>query len=101
MKDLEKIIGKPKDDMEKEIAEYITPLFTEDTAKNAADKKRTLSGCCEYCFKKGHKFEVKHGNTGVARVSEEQHWAWVREYFGLASEPAGNTDTDLFESLFG
>jgi len=29
---------------------------------------------------------VKSGNRGIARISEEQHWKWVCEYFGISPD---------------
>lgn len=73
------IFDKPANDMEKEIAEYIKPLVTSEVADKIKKDKLTLKGCMEHCKSKGKKLAV----NGMARVSYEQHWKWVREYFGL------------------
>lgn len=73
------IFDKPANDMEKEIAEYIKPLVTAEVEDKIKEDKLTLKGCMEHCKSKGKKFAV----NGVARVSDEQHWKWVREYFGI------------------
>ena len=54
--------------------------------KKIKKDKFTLKGCVEYCFNKGKKFEVKNGNKGIARIEDEQHFKWVREYFGIKDE---------------
>lgn len=73
------IFDKPANDMEKEIVEYIKPLVTTEVEEKIKKDKLTLKGCMEHCRSKGKKLAV----NGVARVSDEQHWKWVREYFGL------------------
>lgn len=78
-----KLLGKPANDMEKGILEYITPMIFMPQENVIEHKKLTLRGCVEYCMKKGKQFEIKSGNFGFAPISPEQHFAWVREYFGL------------------
>lgn len=81
--EVRKQLGKPKNDLEKDTLNYIEPLVTDMIGEDIIGKGLTLSGCLEYCFKNGKKFEIKNGNKGCARVTEEQHFAWVREYFGI------------------
>lgn len=74
-----KIFDNPNNDMEREIADHIKPLVTTEVEEKITKDKLTLKGCWEFCKNKGKKFAV----NGVARVSDEQHWKWVREYFGI------------------
>ncbi len=85
-----KQLGKPKNGMETEILEYISPLINEEQSEKIISGKLTLSGCLEHCFKSGKKFEVKSGKGGVAAVTPEQHFGWVRQYFSIKDKP----DTD-------
>lgn len=78
-----KLLGKPANDMEKGILEYITPMIFTPQENAIEHKKLTLKGCVEHCIKKGKQFEIKSGKFGFAPISPEQHFAWVREYFGL------------------
>lgn len=73
------IFDKPANDMEKEIAEYIKSLVTAEVEDKIKKDKLTLKGCIEHCKSKGKKLAV----NGVARISDEQHWKWVSEYFGI------------------
>ncbi len=77
------IFDNPANDMEKEIAEHIKPLLTPEVEEKIKNDKLTLRGCLDHCYAKGKKFEVKTGNRGIARISEEQHFKWVSEYFGI------------------
>lgn len=77
------IFDKPANDMEREIAEHIRPLVTAEVEEKIKKDKLTLKGCLDYCFDKGKKFVVKNGKTGVACVTNEQHWKWVQNYFGI------------------
>lgn len=77
------IFDNPANDMEKDIAEHIKPLVTAEVEEKIKKDKLTLKGCLDFCLKKGKKFEVKNGNAGIARITEEQHFKWVREYFGI------------------
>lgn len=72
------IFDNPKNEIEREIADYIKPLVTPEIEEKIEKEKLTLAGCWDYCHKKGAKYKV--GNC--ARISEEQHFAWVRGYFG-------------------
>lgn len=85
------VLGTPNNPMETEIAEYLSPLLTEEDKNRIKEKKLTLKGCIEECMKKGHKFEVKNGKTGIARISPEQHWKWVCGYFGVKFTMPGKT----------
>ena len=78
-----KQLGEPKNDLEKDTLAYIEPLVSEMIGEDIIGKGLTLTKCLAFCFKKGKKFEVKSGNSGCAKISEEQHFAWVREYFGI------------------
>ena len=86
-----KMLGKPGDAMEQEIMDYISAQSDEELEKRIIEKKLTVKACVDFCFKKGKSFEVKRGKEGIAKVSEEQHWKWVREYFGITEDikPAG------------
>lgn len=86
--EVRKQLGEPKNELEKDTLAYIEPLITEMIGEDIIGKGLTLKDCLEFCFKNGKKFEVKSGNRGCARISEEQHFAWVREYFGI-------NDTDV------
>ena len=81
-----KIFDKPSNPMEQEIADHIKPLLTPEVEAKIEKDKLTLKGCLAYCHKQGKKFEVKSGNTGFAMVTPEQHWQWVRDYFGITEE---------------
>lgn len=80
---MEKLIGKANNPMEKEIADFLKVAITPEIEKNITDKKLTLKGCLEFCFAKGKKYEVKTGKTGFAPITQEQHFKWVAEYFGI------------------
>lgn len=80
---MEKLIGKASNPMEKEIEEYIKPFITPEIERHIAEKKLTLKGCLEHCFKKGKAFEVKVGNRGYAPITQVKHFKWVSEYFGI------------------
>lgn len=80
-------LGAPKNALEEEIAERIYPLLTESDIERIKKDKLTLRGCLDKCMEKGHKFEVKSGKGGIARITPEQHWKWVSEYFGVKAEP--------------
>lgn len=80
---VKKQLGEPKNDLERDTLNYIEPLITEMIGEDILGKGLTLKGCLESCFKKGKKFEIKSGSSGCARVPDEQHLAWVREYFGI------------------
>ena len=77
--EVRKQLGEPKNDLERDTLNYIEPLITE-----------MISEDIESCFKKGKKFEVKAGSHGVARISEDQHFKWVREYFGIEEAPSSD-----------
>ena len=79
-----KIFNNPANEMEKEIAEYIKPLLTPEVEEKIEKDKLTLDGCLKSCYDKGKKYEVKTKGGGIARISEEQHFKWVREYFGIS-----------------
>ena len=81
------VLGAPKNTLEEEIAERIYPLLTESDIERIKKDKLTLRGCLDKCMEKGHKFEVKSGKGGIARISPEQHWKWVSEYFGINVTP--------------
>ena len=76
-----KQLGEPKNELEKDTLAYIEPLVSEMIGEDIIGKGLTLTKCLEFCFKKGKKFEVKSGNSGCAKISDKQHFAWVREYF--------------------
>ena len=84
---VKKQLGTPKNELEKDTLKYIEPLITEMIGEDIIGKKLTLKGCLESCFKKGKKFEVRDGSHGVAMITPEQHFAWVREYFGIGEAP--------------
>lgn len=84
---VKKQLGTPKNELEKDTLKYIEPLITEMIGEDIIGKKLTLKGCLESCFKKGKKFEVRDGSHGVAMITPEQHFAWVREYFGIGQAP--------------
>lgn len=101
-----KIFEGPANDMEREVWEYLLPRMTAELADRIADKKLTLKGCIDSCFSKGKKFEIRSGNHGFAPITAEQHWKWVREYFGVKDEPSRQAPqitvsrTSDFDSLF-
>lgn len=86
-----KIFDTPANDMEKEIVEYIKPLLTAEVEEKINKDKLTLKDCVDSCLQKGKKYEVKSGQTGIAHVPDEQHWKWVREYFGIKGNVASST----------
>lgn len=92
---IRKQLGDPINDLERDTLNYIEPLITEMIGEDILGKGLTLKGCLESCFKKGKQFEIKSGNSGCARITEEQHFAWVREYFGIekAATPTAKADT--------
>ena len=73
-----KQLGEPSNDMEREIFEYLTACNDTELDTRILEKKLSLEGCLEFCFKKGKANEVKVKNYGVSKISEEQHWKWVR-----------------------
>lgn len=83
-----KMLGKPGDAMEQEIMDYISAQSDEELENRIIEKKLTVKACVDFCFNKGKSFEVKRGKEGIAKVSEEQHWKWVREYFGISKDNA-------------
>lgn len=91
------IFDKPANDMEREIANHILPLLTPEVEEKIKKDKLTLQGCLDHCYSKGKKFEVKTGNKGIARISEEQHFKWVREYFGIKGDAALPSSADPVE----
>lgn len=80
-------LGKPKSELEEEIAERIYPQLTEADIERINKDKLTLGGCVDKCMQNGHKYEVKSGKGGIARITPEQHWKWVSEYFGVKVDP--------------
>ncbi len=82
-----KLLGKPANPMEQGILEYITPMIFTQQENVIEYKKLTLKGCVEFCMKKGKKYEIKSGSYGFAPIPPEQHFGWVREYFGINNEP--------------
>ena len=76
-------LGEPKNDLERDTLDYLRPFVSEMIAEDIVGKGLTLSKCIEHCFKQGKKFEVKSGSHGIAKITEEQHFEWVREYFGI------------------
>lgn len=76
-------LGEPGNDLEKDTLKYVKPFISEMIAQDIVGKGLTLKDCIKHCFDKGKKFEVKTGNGGVAKITEEQHFTWVREYFGI------------------
>ncbi len=78
-----KIFDNPANEMEREIAEHIKPLLTPEVEEKIEKDKLTLDGCLKSCYDKGKKYQVKTTGGGIARISEEQHFKWVREYFGI------------------
>lgn len=81
-----KQLGEPSNDMEREIFEYLTACSDPELDTRILEKKLSLEGCLEFCFKKGKANEAKVKNYGVSKISEEQHWKWVRGYFGIKEE---------------
>lgn len=94
---IRKQLGEPKNDLERDTLNYIEPLITEMIGEDILGKGLTLKGCLESCFKKGKKFEIKSGGSGCARITEEQHFAWVREYFGIEGAAAPIAKADMQE----
>ncbi len=86
------ILGKATNPMEEEIAETILPLLTVEDEDRIAEKKLTLSGCMQKCMKNGRKYEVRNGNRGIARVTEEQHWKWVFAYYGIKGQKTTSSE---------
>lgn len=86
------ILGKATNPMEEEIAETILPLLTVEDEDRIAEKKLTLSGCMQKCMENGRKYEVRNGNRGIARISEEQHWKWVFAYYGIKGQKTTSSE---------
>lgn len=85
------VLGKATNPMEEEIAETILPLLTVEDEDRIAKDKLTLSGCMQKCMENGRKYEVRNGNRGIARITEEQHWKWVFDYYGIKGQkPTGS-----------
>ncbi len=74
-----KIFDNPANAIEKEIAETIKPLLTPEIEEKIEKDKLTLAGCWQYCHGKGKSHKV--GNC--AKISPEQHFKWMGEYFGI------------------
>lgn len=87
------ILGKATNAMEEEIAEKLLPLLSAEDEQRIREKKLTLSGCMQKCMENGHKYEVKSGRQGIARISEEQHWKWVFAYYGIKQKPVDKVPT--------
>lgn len=81
-----KQLGKPSNPMETEVLDFLISCADEEISDNIIRKKLTLKKCIDSCFDKGHKFEIKNGNRGYAPITPEQHWKWVREYFGIKTD---------------
>jgi hypothetical protein len=81
MSKLEKIFGNPKNQVESDIAAFISPLMSESDIENAIKKKLTLSGCFKYTHDKA---KPKSGN--VATPSYMQIMKWSCEYFGISTK---------------
>lgn len=81
--DAKKQLGKADTPLEKEMLEYIEPLADTTVCEKIIKNKLTLKGCWEYCHKSGKKFAV--GNC--AAIPPEQHFEWVRKYFGISEAP--------------
>ena len=86
------ILGKATNPMEEEIAETILPLLTVEDEDRIAKDKLTLSGCMQKCMENGRKYEVRNGNRGIARISEEQHWKWVFAYYGIKGQKTTSSE---------
>lgn len=92
--EVRKQLGEPKNDLEKDTLDYIEPLVSEMIGEDIIGKGLTLKKCLEFCFEKGRKFEVRSGKSGCAKITEEQHFAWVREYFGIEGAAPAALQTD-------
>lgn len=92
------ILGKPKGPMEQEIYDYLTAHMTPELEAHIKTKKLSISDCLQKCFEKGKKFENKSGKYGVAKISEEQHWKWVCDYFGIKYEKPNEATTAKAEN---
>ena len=66
-----KQLGEPSNDMEREIFEYLTARSDTELDTRILEKKLSLEGCLEFCFKKGKANEVKVKNYGISKISEE------------------------------
>ncbi|MCM1275497.1 MAG: hypothetical protein NC299_09035 [Lachnospiraceae bacterium] len=93
--EVRKQLGEPKNDLERDTLAYIEPLVSEMIGEDIIGKGLTLKKCLEHCFEQGKEFEVRSGNRGVAKISEEQHFAWVREYFGIEGAATVSSETDV------
>ena len=49
-----KQLGEPSNDMEREIFEYLTACSDPELDTRILEKKLSLEGCLEFCFKKGN-----------------------------------------------
>lgn len=78
-----KELGTPANDLEKGILEYIEPLCDEAICSVIINKQLSLKKCWNFCHGKGKTFAV----GGCAAITPEQHFGWVREYFGIKDEP--------------
>lgn len=79
MQEALKIFSNPKNPVEKDIAAFIRPLITEETAATIVEKKLTLAGCFKFTHDKAK--SLKQGN--VACPSYNQVMGWSCEYFGI------------------
>ena len=48
-----KQLGEPSNDMEREIFEYLTACSDPELDTRILEKKLSLEGCLEFCFKQG------------------------------------------------
>lgn len=87
------VLGTAKNPMEEEIAEVLLPLLTPEDEQRIKTNKLTLSGCVDKCMQNGRKYEVKSGNKGIARITEEQHWKWVYSYYGIKAKAPTESNT--------
>ena len=80
-------LGEPANEMEADTLEFVLGAMDQLLEQRILDKKLSLSKCIDYCMNKGHSIEIKCGKTGFAPVTPDQHFAWVREYFGISGTP--------------
>jgi hypothetical protein len=91
MTKLEKLFGSPKHQVETDIAAFLTPLMSEDSAAEAIKNKLTLSGCFKHTHDKAKSSKV----DGVACPSYKQVMKWSCGYFGISTKGLAIPETPV------
>ncbi len=72
-----------------------TYLNTDENADKVLDDKHTLKGCLESIKTKAK----KQASNGIAVISDETVYGWVKDYYGFAVDCKENKIIDLFDFI--